>query len=239
MDNGVSVVIPLHNEENSILPTFAELSRELENAGLNFEIVYVDVGSHDRSPMITSRLAENHPQVQALSVSSSARSRASFSEALRIGVDQAKHEVVVFAGSNGQLPAFEIPSMVQALNRGQDLVCGARKISWFNRLRHSLSRFMLRRFFAVDLHDLTSPILTTRKTPLRQFLGLRRLDRLLPVYFRLSGFRVSEVDVSTRKVTPTSRREPGWLLPEIWRLRKQMRLQNLKFIEADKNPKSG
>ncbi|MCB0366993.1 MAG: glycosyltransferase family 2 protein [Bdellovibrionaceae bacterium] len=227
----VSVVIPLYNEENTILPTFTELTRELENAGLTFEIVYVDVGSRDRSFMISSRLAEHHPHVQALSLPSP-YPRLTQAEALRLGADSARYEVVLFPGSSGQLPAFEIPNLLKALHANElDLICGARKGGMRSRLASQVSRYFLRRFFSLDLRDFCSPIRAVRKGRLSHFLPVKGFDRMLPLYFKLKGLSVSEVGVSTRIHKTASSPGPLWILPEIWRLRRQVQQQGLAFLE--------
>lgn len=49
MSNGISVVIPVHNEENSIRDTAINISMQLEKITNSFEIVVVDDGSNDRT----------------------------------------------------------------------------------------------------------------------------------------------------------------------------------------------
>ena len=229
--DSVSVVIPLHNEENSILPAFTEITRELENAGMNFEIVYVDVSSRDRSGMIVSRLAEHHPYVQALTLQRNlGRNHA---EALRLGASCARHEVILFPGNAGQLPAAEIPHLVGSLQTGVDLVCGARKSGMRSKLSSQLFRFFLRRSFELDLRDFCSPIRVMRRVHLNNFLKIKGFDRLLPLYFKLKGLNVLEKTVAIRRHNQTPLKTPGtiWVLPEIWRLKRQIQLKGLSFLE--------
>jgi glycosyltransferase involved in cell wall biosynthesis len=47
MSNGISVIIPVHNEENSIRNTILDISMQLEKINNSFEIVVVDDGSND------------------------------------------------------------------------------------------------------------------------------------------------------------------------------------------------
>ena len=234
--HAVSLVIPLHNEENTILPAFTEITRELENAGMSFEIVYVDISSRDRSGMIASRLAEHHPYVQALSLQQDlGRNQA---EALRLGAHSARHEVILFPGNAGQLPAKEIPNLVQALHSGQDLVCGSRRTGVRARLSSQLFRFFLRRSFAFDLSDFCTPIRVMRKHHLDYFLAIKGFDRLLPLYFKLKGLKVSEKEVTLRH-NHTQLKAQGtiWILPQIWRLKRQIQLQGLSFLEEPPPPR--
>jgi glycosyltransferase involved in cell wall biosynthesis len=47
MSNGISVIIPVHNEESSIRNTTLDISMQLERVSNSFEIVVVDDGSND------------------------------------------------------------------------------------------------------------------------------------------------------------------------------------------------
>ncbi len=59
----LSIVIPVFNEEENLSPLHARLTKTLTEQGLDYEIVFVDDGSHDRSPDILRRLEEEDPRV--------------------------------------------------------------------------------------------------------------------------------------------------------------------------------
>ena len=58
----ISVVVPVHNEEENIEPLIDEIRTAL--AGRRYEIVYVDDGSTDRSLEILLGLARKYPELQ-------------------------------------------------------------------------------------------------------------------------------------------------------------------------------
>jgi len=60
----LSVVIPVYNEEENLAPLWAELRPVLEGLGLDFEVVFVDDGSQDRSAEIVRRLREGDTRVR-------------------------------------------------------------------------------------------------------------------------------------------------------------------------------
>lgn len=59
----LSIVIPVFNEEENLQTLHARLTRTLTEQGLDYEIVFVDDGSQDRSPEILRRLEEDDQRV--------------------------------------------------------------------------------------------------------------------------------------------------------------------------------
>ncbi|WP_378951395.1 poly-beta-1,6-N-acetyl-D-glucosamine synthase [Pelosinus sp. sgz500959] len=59
----VSVIIPAHNEQDAIESTILGV---LESDYPNFEVIVVDDGSKDRTPLILQKLAREHPKVRVL-----------------------------------------------------------------------------------------------------------------------------------------------------------------------------
>ena len=59
----LSIVIPVFNEEENLHPLHARLTKTLTEQGLDYEIVFVDDGSHDRSPDILHQLEQEDRRV--------------------------------------------------------------------------------------------------------------------------------------------------------------------------------
>src|SRR5207245_9303233 len=68
----LSVVSPVYNEEENLAPLWAELRPVLEGLGLDFEVVFVDDGSQDRSAEVVRRLREGDTRVRLVSLSADA-----------------------------------------------------------------------------------------------------------------------------------------------------------------------
>ncbi len=54
----LSIVIPVHNEEHSLLPLYDRLTLVLEELGKPYEILFVDDASTDRSFELLANLVE-------------------------------------------------------------------------------------------------------------------------------------------------------------------------------------
>ncbi len=119
----LSVVVPCYNEEAVIRQTHGRLIRVLENAGLSFEIIYVNDGSRDRTLAILHDLQTADNRVRVVSFSRN------FGHQLAItaGIDCATGDAVVLIDSDLQDPPELIPSMVKLWREGNHVVYGVRE----------------------------------------------------------------------------------------------------------------
>src|SRR5208283_814572 len=87
----LSIVIPIHNEEHSILPLYDRLSVVLEQVQRPYEILFVDDASNDRSFELLSNLVETDGHLKVI------RLRRNFGQtaALSAGFHEAKGDIIV------------------------------------------------------------------------------------------------------------------------------------------------
>ncbi|MBW0105265.1 glycosyltransferase family 2 protein [Pseudonocardia sp. KRD291] len=106
----LSVVVPIFNEED-VLPLFAERLRPiLDSSGHSYEVIAVDDGSHDSTPILLNRLARSWPQVRVLRL----RANAGHQAALSAGLTRATGSYVVSIDADLQDPPELIPDMLTA-----------------------------------------------------------------------------------------------------------------------------
>jgi dolichol-phosphate mannosyltransferase len=122
----VSVIVPVKDEADNILPLVEEVHAALDGRA-DFELIYVDDGSTDATPQ---RLAEACARFPRLRVIRHRRSCGQ-STALSTGVRAARHPWVATLDGDGQNDPADIPAMLQALSPGQrapglELVAGWR-----------------------------------------------------------------------------------------------------------------
>lgn len=82
----ISIVIPIHNEEPSILPLYDSLTKVLESLGRTYELIFVDDASVDKSFELLANLAETDGHLKVI------RLRRNFGQtaALSAGFDEAQ-----------------------------------------------------------------------------------------------------------------------------------------------------
>src|SRR5688572_2230045 len=87
----VSVVIPVHNEEDNVEPLFADLRASLDGLGRTYEIVVVDDGSRDETYSRLLRLAAEEPRLKLVNL----RRNYGQTAAMAAGFDHAQGDVIV------------------------------------------------------------------------------------------------------------------------------------------------
>ncbi len=86
----LSVVIPVYNEAAIVAFAAAELSEALERRKLDFELLFAENGSTDRTPQILEQLAQANPRIRWMH-----SPRPNYGEALKQGILRARGEVVI------------------------------------------------------------------------------------------------------------------------------------------------
>jgi glycosyltransferase involved in cell wall biosynthesis len=193
----ISVVVPVHNEEESLTLLHGELADVAKRAGLTLDILFVDDGSTDRSWGVIAELAKLHDNVRGI------RLRRNFGKAaaLAAGFRNARGEIILTLDADLQDDPAEIPRFLSALAEGYDVVSGWKRIrhdpwhkvwpSWiFNRLVSFVT--------GVKLHDHNSGMKCYRALVFREIRLYGELHRFIPVLAAARGFKVSEIAIQHR-----------------------------------------
>ena len=155
MAETLSIVIPIYNEE----PIIAELHRRLASflptlaaeTGLDWEVLFVNDGSSDRSLTLLRELAAEDSRFKVLSFSRNFGHQM----AITAGVDRAEGDVVVIMDADLQDPPEVVVDMVARWREGYDVVYGvrARRLgeTVFKRLTAALFYRMLRTLTGVEI----------------------------------------------------------------------------------------
>ncbi|SLN75815.1 glycosyltransferase family 2 protein [Ruegeria meonggei] len=118
----ISVVVPCFNEEEVILHTHKRLAAVLSDAGLDFEIIYVDDGSSDQTALYLRDIQEQSENIGVIRLSRNFGHQV----AATAGLDYAGGDAVVLIDADLQDPPEMIPQMVEKWKEGYDVVYGVR-----------------------------------------------------------------------------------------------------------------
>jgi undecaprenyl-phosphate 4-deoxy-4-formamido-L-arabinose transferase len=116
----VSVVIPVYRSEASLPELVARIRSVLKKRGCAFEILFVNDGSPDQSWEIISKLAQAHPEVRGIHLSRNFGQH----NALLCGIREARHDVIITMDDDLQHPPDELPTLLDRLSEGWDVVYG-------------------------------------------------------------------------------------------------------------------
>src|SRR5437762_10860529 len=128
----LSIVIPIHNEEPSILRLYDRLAAVLDALERPYEILFVDDASTDRSFELLANLVETDGHLKVI------RLRRNFGQtaALSAGFHEAKGSVIVAMDGDLQHAPEDIPALLQKIDEGYDIASGWRQ----NRVDNALLR---------------------------------------------------------------------------------------------------
>ena len=194
----LSIVVPVYNEAENVLPLLQEIDQALVGAGAT-EIVFVDDGSDDDTAARIKSAQAGRPELRLLRH----KPRSGQSAAVLTGVRAARGEWVATLDGDGQNDPADIPALLRLRDQdpGLALVAGLRR-----KRRDSMSRRIAGRFAnalrQLVLEDGCSDTGCGLKLFRRDaFLSLPSFDgmhRYLPALFLRQGYRVAYEPVSHR-----------------------------------------
>ena len=119
----ISIVVPVHNERENIPLIYAALQQvwaTLPHYG--YELIFVDDGSQDNSAEVVAGLAETNPHVKCIEFSRNFGKEM----ATTAGLHAATGDAVIMLDADLQHPPAYIPHMLEAWERGAEVVVGVR-----------------------------------------------------------------------------------------------------------------
>ena len=193
----ISVVVPVHNEEQSVEQLANETADMLDGLGESWEIVFVDDGSTDGTWGALTRLHDAMEGVRVI------RLRRNFGKAaaLDAGFAETRGDAVVSMDGDGQDDPAEIPRLLARLNEGFDVVSGwksKRRDPWRRRLVSKVFNRVTGWVSGVRLHDMNCGLKAYRGEVARGLRLYGELHRYIPVLAHQQGYRVTELAVNHR-----------------------------------------
>ena len=191
----LSIVIPVHNEEHSLLPLYDRLSVVMEEMAKPYEILFVDDASTDRSFELLANLVETDSHLKVI------RLRRNFGQtaALSAGFHEAKGEVIVAMDGDLQHAPEDIPGLLQGIERGYDIASGWRKDRIDNAISRKLpsriANWLMAKACGVKLRDFGTTFKAYRVEILKEINLYGELHRFIPALASYYGARVIEVPI--------------------------------------------
>jgi glycosyltransferase involved in cell wall biosynthesis len=192
----LSVVVPVHDEEENLAPLHAELESAVAGLARGVEFIYVDDGSRDGSRAVLEELRRRDPRVRLLALD---RNRGQ-TAALEAGFGAARGEVTATLDADRQNDPADLPRLLRELERA-DVVNGVRtqrRDSWVRRLSSRIGNGFRNRVTGEAVTDVGCSLRVMRTRFLREVKLYRGMHRFLPTLLALAGARVVEMPVGHR-----------------------------------------
>jgi glycosyltransferase involved in cell wall biosynthesis len=191
----LSVVIPIHNEEPSILPLYDRLTAVLESLQRPYEIIVVDDASTDRSFDLLSNLVETDTHLKVV------RLRRNFGQtaALSAGFDEAQGNVIVSLDGDLQHAPEDIPALLAKIEEGYDIASGWRKDRVDNAITRKIpsriANWLMAKTSGIQLRDFGTTFKAYRAEVLKEINLYGELHRFIPALASFYGARIAEVPI--------------------------------------------
>ena len=197
----LSVVVPVFNEQESLVQLIDELNAGIGNAVAKFEVILVDDGSTDESWRVITELSQS-AESNAARVSG-IRLRRNFGKAaaLTAGMKIATGGLILMLDADLQDDPAEFPTLLRQINAGYDVVNGwkeRRLDPWHKVYPSKVFNWMVGTMTGLKLHDHNCGLKLFRTDVAREVQIYGELHRFIPVLAHARGFKVAEVAVNHR-----------------------------------------
>ena len=194
----ISIVIPVYNEQDSLAALYDELVQTAQQAGLRFEVVFVDDGSSDGSWDLIRTLSQRHADVHGI------RFRRNFGKAaaLSAGFGAARGDIIMTLDADLQDDPAEIPRFLAKLDEDNDVISGwkeTRLDPWHKVFPSRDFNGMVSWLTGGKLHDHNSGMKCYRAEVVREIRLYGELHRFIPVLAAARGFKVGEIVIHHRQ----------------------------------------
>src|SRR5438105_11723566 len=191
----LSIVIPVHNEEPSLLPLYDRLSAVLEIVQKPYEILFVDDASTDRSFELLANLVETDERLKVI------RLRRNFGQtaALSAGFHEAEGDVIIAMDGDLQHAPEDIPALLKKIDEGYDIASGWRKERVDNAITRKIpsriANWLMSKASGVELRDFGTTFKAYRAEILKDINLYGELHRFIPALASFYGARIAEVPI--------------------------------------------
>jgi glycosyltransferase involved in cell wall biosynthesis len=185
----ISVVIPLYNEDESILELFAWIDRVMKTNNFSYEVIFVNDGSTDKSWEIIEHLNQQHDNVKGIKF----RRNYGKSPALFCGFKEAQGNVVITMDADLQDSPDEIPGLYEMIiKEDYDLVSGYKQKRYdpiSKTLPTKLFNATARKMSGIkNLHDFNCGLKAYRKEVVKNIEVFGEMHRYIPYIAKNAGF---------------------------------------------------
>jgi glycosyltransferase involved in cell wall biosynthesis len=190
-----SIVVPFHNEEENVTVLYARLKQVMEQVGESFELVLVDDGSSDHTGKLLEEIAAVDSRVLFIKL----RRNFGQTSALAAGFDHASGEFILAMDGDLQHDPNDIPSFLEKLEEGYDVVSGWRKERIDNfvmrRIPSRCANWLMAKLSGVDIHDFGTTFKAYRREVIQNIPLYGEMHRFIPALASWYGASICEIPI--------------------------------------------
>ncbi len=191
----ISIVVPVYNEQDSLIRLNELIQTVMEKVPYGYEIIFIDDGSTDDTPLRLETLATEHEHVRCITF----RRNFGKAAALDAGFSASAGQYIITMDADLQDDPHEIPNFIDALQDGYDLVSGWKSVRndpIDKTLPSRIFNGIVGRLSGVQLNDFNCGYKAYRAEALEGLSLYGELHRFIPVLLHWRGYRIGEIPVT-------------------------------------------
>ncbi len=202
----VSIVVPVFNEEENIDAFYQEVCKHMQPLAYDYELIFVDDGSCDATPLILENLTQQDDRVRALILARNFGHQV----ALSCGLDYAEGDAVITMDGDMQHPPEMLPLLLSKWEEGFEVVQTIRKstegVSWFKTFTSGMFYKLINAMSKVRVQEGGSDFRLLDKRVVLSFRRFKERARFIRGMIGAIGYRQVQIEfVAPRRHAGTSK----------------------------------
>ncbi|QBQ54386.1 glycosyltransferase family 2 protein [Nitrosococcus wardiae] len=192
----LSIIVPLYNEEDSVIPLYEALVHTLNPLNLNYEILFIDDGSRDKTYSLAKDLAKKDRRLRVIKF----RRNYGQTPAMVAGIEHAKGTILITMDGDLQNDPEDIPKFIEKIREGYDIVVGwryKRQDKLLTRkIPSKIANWLIGKITGVPIKDNGCSLKAYRENIIKKIPLYSEMHRFIPAMTSLAGTNIAEIKVN-------------------------------------------
>lgn len=189
----ISIIIPCYNEEENINALYQALTKALNALGYQYELMFVNDGSKDKTLERLIELYEKNDKVKIIDFSRNFGKEI----ALSAGLDYAGGDAIIPIDADLQDPPRIIPELLEKYQEGYDVVntvrSGRDSETFLKKITSKIFYKVINKIADIEIQENSGDFKLFSKNALEAIKGLRERKRFMKGIFAWIGFKSTVV----------------------------------------------
>lgn len=193
MDESITILVPVFNEEACIDPLYGELTKFLNKMTVPASVLFINDGSTDSSAELIEKVCRMDRRFSAISL----EQNGGLSTALKAGIDQCKTGFIGYIDADLQTNPADFLKLMKYMHE-YELVTGYRcnrKDTFVKRFSSRVANSFRQWLLDDNIIDICCPLKIIRTDIARQIPFFKGMHRFIPDVVTLLGGKVKQIPV--------------------------------------------
>ena len=191
----LSIIVPLYNEEECVTLLYEAIVKSVDTMGIDYEILFVDDGSKDKTVPIASALAAKDKRLRVVKF----RRNYGQTPAMAAGIDNANGKIIGTMDGDLQNDPDDIPMLVRKIDEGFDIVVGWRHKRQdkliTRKIPSKIANWLIGKITGVPIKDNGCSLKAYKASVIQNIPLYSEMHRFIPAMTSLAGTRIAEIRV--------------------------------------------